>query len=410
MKTPLVATLCLLGTASVASAEPPRVLVGSFRTDGDIPPAVLGRLATGLDAGLGATLPLVSADARAKALADAELAACSEGPCLARLGAAAGARVLVLPSVRSEFESYFLAIRGLDVSNGSLLLERQGACEICTVIEAQNSTTAAAETFARDLAPMLATLQPAAPASAPPVPVAVSSKPSGAEVRIDGRPMGETDLVVELAPAEYRLEVALAGHDPVTRRMIVEPGKTPPSIHLDLKQTLPLPAPPAPTAPPAAPTAPPVAQPSPPIATAPDAPSAHPVPPAVPLPEGEAPTFDLLGAHVPYATAAFLSLGAGLILLGTGGVLMGLDGEKTCTGPLERCPTLYATGTAGLVSVIGGGAGLLASVALFVLEQAERGVGIEEPPSKPTMPTPAASVDWAPWLDPAGGVGLELRW
>jgi len=107
---------------------------------------------------------------------------------------------------------------------------------------------------------------------------------------------------------------------------------------------------------------------------------------------------------VSYATAAFLSLGGGLILLGTGGVLMGLDGEKTCTGPLEKCPTLYDTGGAGLGAVVAGGVGLLAAVTLFVMEQAARGVGIEEPPTAPDL----GGLTILPLSEP-GAAGLELR-
>ena len=402
---PFAVPLCLLAASSAGAAEPARVAVGAFARDGDVPPAVLERLASGLLAGLAPTLPLVPAGEQAAAVQakDPTLSTCRKPKCLSRLAALVGARVVVAPGVRSEFESYFLTISAFDASTGELLLERQGACEICTVIEAENATTAAAEGFARDLSPMVAALGQQ-PEPGPGRPVAISSRPPGAEVRIDGEPVGETDLVVELPPGDYGLEVVLAGHVPVTRSLSLTADGPAPSVLLDLKPQPPLPPPPVPASPAAPPPAP--RPPAPDLAAAPDAPQAT---PGDPFPEEQSPAFDVLGTRVPYATAAFLSLGAGLILLGTGGVLMGLDGEKTCTGPLERCPTLYSTGTAGLVSVITGGAGLLASVTLFVLEQAERGVGIETPPPRPTMPAPSAALGWEPWLDPTGAAGFTLR-
>ena len=159
----------------------------------------------------------------------------------------------------------------------------------------------------------------------------------------------------------------------------------------------PTPAPPVATAP--GPSPAPTAPPSKPF---PEAPTAAgelpPVPGPDATPPGPADPPPSLGDDFPYGVAAFGALAGGLALLGTGGVLIAKDGDSTCDNlPLQRCATVYDTGQAGLVTVVLGGAGLLTSVVLFLMQQAADGVGPETPPRLPRMPGSASG--------PASGSG-----
>lgn len=52
-------------------------------------------------------------------------------------------------------------------------------------------------------------------------PLRVITAPAGAAVRLDGKPVGNTPLVVDAAPGEHRLEAALSGHQTETRTVTV---------------------------------------------------------------------------------------------------------------------------------------------------------------------------------------------
>jgi len=67
-------------------------------------------------------------------------------------------------------------------------------------------------------------------------PVTFSSTPAGAEIRVDGRPLGETPAVLELTAGERQIEVVLAGHNLWTRqiRVVADEPQTIPVIALEL--------------------------------------------------------------------------------------------------------------------------------------------------------------------------------
>jgi formylglycine-generating enzyme required for sulfatase activity len=67
-------------------------------------------------------------------------------------------------------------------------------------------------------------------------PVSFSSRPAGAEIRVDGRPLGVTPAELELTAGERQVEVVLAGYNVFTRqvRVVADEPQTIPEIALDL--------------------------------------------------------------------------------------------------------------------------------------------------------------------------------
>lgn len=70
----------------------------------------------------------------------------------------------------------------------------------------------------------------------------------------------------------------------------------------------------------------------------------------------------------------WVTLAAGLAAVGAGAALVALDGHGTCT-PLtgqKQCPDVYDTRTGGIVALAGGGALVVTSVILFVVDRPRR--------------------------------------
>ena len=88
----------------------------------------------------------------------------------------------------------------------------------------------------------------------------------------------------------------------------------------------------------------------------------------------------LTGAAPPHHARAalralkWISLVGGVVGVGVGGALVALDGRGTCTtsaGQLQ-CPSVYNTRTSGIITLAAGGALLLTSVILFVVDRPRR--------------------------------------
>jgi hypothetical protein len=244
----------------------------------------------------------------------------------------------------------------------------------------------ASAAFAAQLGARLAERAPPARAA-----LSIETDPAGARVRIDGRQLGITPFAGELALGSHTLELELEGHEPWARALHCDGREIRLPVRLKRKlPTLPLASPttPAPAAippaqpgPPGSETPPPSAAPpaaaQPAVAAAP-APLA-PVAAAPAAPVGAAPQASLAtpiepqqglwGLPFTRRQLAYVGLGAGIAGTALGALLMSMDGEPTCDGPIERCPTLYDTGTGGMVIALGSGALLAGAAVLFFNEQ-----------------------------------------
>ncbi len=368
-----VAIVVLVGLIALTSPGPawgagPAVAVVEFRSEGEIAPAARAQMMAGLYAGLAGSLSPLSSDEVA-AIAQATnpgLVGCQELACKKELGRLTGMRVLIEASALSEMELYHFGFVAVDATTGEVLSASTGACEICTLVEASQSIRTVAERFAAEVAPIASAL-----AGVPlPEPLVVQAPPAPTP-----------PPPIEATPVEPTPVLALPS-PPATSPGVAE---APPPDALALAQPTEAPAEPMGDAP----IAPTVEEPAeatalPNLSTAGLPPPPDPEP-ALPAPQ-VAPDLGPAGAF-PYSTVALGALGGGLALLGAGGALFARDGDATCDDkPLQRCPTVYDTGSAGLAAVVVGGVSLLASVVLFVLDQAASGADPRTPPELPTLP------------------------
>lgn len=87
---------------------------------------------------------------------------------------------------------------------------------------------------------------------------------------------------------------------------------------------------------------------------------------------------ELSGAPAHHAGAArplkWITLVGGVLAVGAGAALVAVDGKGTCTrasGQLQ-CPDVYDTKTGGIIALAGGGALVVTSVILFVIDRPRR--------------------------------------
>ncbi|MBM4320729.1 MAG: PEGA domain-containing protein [Deltaproteobacteria bacterium] len=288
-----------------------------------------------------------------------ELAGCREAACLTQVARQLQAWTLVLAKCQAELGTYTSILSVLDGANGATLLQKSSICEICTLDEALATLQQTASELGAELAQKAAATQPAPePARTR---VTVISHPPGARLYLNRQEVGITPVELQLLPGEHLFAVRRAGFLPSERLLSVR--GTPISLEFRLKPETGAVAPPpmaasSPPLPPAA--AQPQPQPLPQVQARPQQPLATSSPPATPA-EGQV----VLG----YRTLAYMGLGLGLAGTGVGAVLLGLDGEPTCDGPLKECPSLWDTEALGITMTALGGGLLAGSAVLFLFDQ-----------------------------------------
>ena len=138
--------------------------------------------------------------------------------CMAQIGSIFDAERLVWGRLTRSDQTWTLHLRGVEVTTGKALIDEK-------------------LTAPRDPALL------AAPAvrlivggeAAIPRRVIIRTSPSGAQVTINGEPRGVTPLSAELAPGEYRLELAMEGRETVRLPLAVHPGHEPIDLHRPLE-------------------------------------------------------------------------------------------------------------------------------------------------------------------------------
>jgi hypothetical protein len=190
----------------------------------------------------------------------------------------------------------------------------------------------------------------------------VYTEPAGAQVTIDGAPLGATPASIELPPGDHRVEVSKEGFDPISRSFAVPRNR---SVELSFALTR--------QAPPADSVLPPLTQP------APTTPSAAPIannPPVV------RPTTREVEQTQPPSGAmrqwAWVPAAGGVVLAAVGGVFLyqaihahdELTSPTTTIGPAQAASYRQSGPTSqglGIAFTTAGGLALVASGAMFLL-------------------------------------------
>jgi hypothetical protein len=316
-----------------------------------IAPAAQEQLRTSLRRGLASgltDLELVPLEELLPALAAAAHGeACQQPACLRAVGAAVKAWVVVTAVASETLGTYTASLAAHTLQPEGILVEKTGACEICTLDEAVAEVTATARTLGEELSSKAVASPPPAPEK---LQVSVLTHPAGARLLLDGAEAGTTPAVLQLLPGSYQFVVEKPGFYRSERELTL--SASPSVVEFRLKPDL--------------------------QAALPGRPSAD-VTPAAPVVAAGPPAEQRLG----FDAFAYMGLGLGITSTAIGAVLLGLDGEPTCDGPLEECPTLWDTQAGGIAVTSVGAALLVGAAVLFLLD--------DEPPA-----TSAASLSVRP--------------
>ena len=153
-------------------------------------------------------------EARKRRKADVS-ASCIAGPCVAQLGAIADAQWALLGSVAAVGSSYDVALTLIDRDGGVVIAQRSARCDVCTYNE-----------VLRRLAAIVRRLSAAAVRYvAAHGRLHLQSDPPGAEVHLDGVPIGQTPVRRLVSAGRHHLTLLLAGLR-VARVIQIERGKT----------------------------------------------------------------------------------------------------------------------------------------------------------------------------------------
>lgn len=220
--TALALSALALARASFAQPAPvepaqgvQRVAVLRLHFGGDVPEAsrelFVARLVEGLAV---ARFQVVAGPSVTEALAEHRLERCADGGCYPRVAEALSVGYLLTGKIEEASKSYDIALTIHNGRTGDIIGGARERCEICGVTEAAEKVALATASLRARLEALART----------PARVVVRSRPPGAQVRLDGKPIGRTPVDLELPGGQHRLSLALDRHHPVERVFTVVSG------------------------------------------------------------------------------------------------------------------------------------------------------------------------------------------
>jgi hypothetical protein len=279
-----------------------------------LPAVVSGELPTRWKSAIDEAITTALSDA-GLVIASAPGTSCLVGPpgddCRRNIARDKAARHVIGVEIASEGEGdWAITLRAYAASNGQTVASVEGSCSLCGFEELVELAAAKAALLGTALE--RETLEPPR--------IAIASRPGGATLVLDGRPLGTGPTSLEVPPGPHELVVTKPGYSSQTLRFEASAG-----VERRLEFDL--------------------------------------------VPVGTRTSTTRRGRGWIIAGAALL--GTGVAVLAAGATLLALDGRerrRDCQrDPLGNCRFVYETTAAGIASVAVGGAALLAGVPLLTI-------------------------------------------
>lgn len=220
----LTALVCAWGAPSAPahaqpSVSPPasvqRVAVVRMSYEGDVPrghqDVFEARLVEGL--AVAAFQVLAGAPVERK-LSAAKLARCEDADCFPKVAEALDVGYLLVGRVEESNKNYDVTLDLINGRTGATLGKAHERCETCGMAEAAERVALTSAALRKRLEALAAT----------PAHVVVRSQPAGARATVDGKPMGNTPVELELPGGQHRLVLELEGYNKTERSFTVVSG------------------------------------------------------------------------------------------------------------------------------------------------------------------------------------------
>jgi hypothetical protein len=142
------------------------------------------------------------------------LATCQNATCYPAMASALDASYLITARIAESNKSYTMVMEIINGRTGGVLASNRERCETCGAEEAGEKMGLAASALRERLEAV----------SRAPARLAIRSRPAGATVVMDGKPAGVTPLEAELPGGPHHVQLAMSGHDSLSRTFTVVSG------------------------------------------------------------------------------------------------------------------------------------------------------------------------------------------
>lgn len=210
--------LALAGAAHAQSSPHRRTVVLRVDFDGGVNEVTRDQLLRRVFEGLAsAGFQVFSADDMVARLYESTpaLKTCADEACYRQISAALQANFLVTGKVEAKRRDYQMTLNLIHGPTGKVLRTEEQRCDVCGIQEAGDTMNLAAGALRVGIDEVEAPAQ-----------VTMETRPAGALVEVDGRPMGFTPLTLELTVGVHQLEITKPGYEVVNRAIQVQPGST----------------------------------------------------------------------------------------------------------------------------------------------------------------------------------------
>jgi hypothetical protein len=213
-----LALAALTATEARGQGEGPgiqRVAVVDLDFAGAIPEAARARFAQRVVEGLAAArFEVLAGDALERRLSNIGAEPCAQPSCYPVFARAAGVGYLVSGRIAEQGKTYDIRLDLLNGRTGATLASARERCETCGLEDAAEKVNLASSGLRTRLEAV--TRMPAR--------FVISSRPAKAQARLDGKPVGNTPLDLELSSGEHQLSLEAPDHEPLQRTFVVVSG------------------------------------------------------------------------------------------------------------------------------------------------------------------------------------------